>query len=430
MFSAGFWVFLVIFIAAFVLNMAMPVGFMVATAAYLIINGLDASLLMEKMVTGLQSNVVLIAIPLFVLAARIMNEGKVTEKLFGFAKVLVARFRGGLAYVNILASLIFSGMTGSALSDASGLGLMEIEEMRRDGYDDGFSCALTMTSATIGPVFPPSIPMIMYAMLSGCSVGALFLGGMVPGVLIAVALTVYVWFVSKKRNYPKGEGYPKGERIHCILVAVPALMTPFVLLGSIYSGVVTPTEAGALAGFYALLVSIFFYRDMSLKKLCEVFVDSMKSVGSISFLIATTYCVSFVISNENIPKMISELFISHNWNKYMFLLVVNIVFLILGMFVNTSTLQLVFLPIFIPVAQELGVNLIHFGVIVSLNLMIALSTPPYGTMLFLVAGISGVKLSVIIKELLPQMLFLLLVLFVLTYVPELILFIPRMFGFV
>jgi len=427
-FSIGFWIFLAIFVGAFILNMPMPVGFMAATAFYLMANGLDASLLMEKMVTGLQSNYVLIAIPLFILSARIMNEGKITEKMFSFAKALVCHHKGGLAYVNVIASLIFSGMTGSALSDASGLGLMEIEEMRKDGYDDGFSCALTMTSATIGPIFPPSIPMVTYAMLSGVSVGALFMGGMVPGIVISIGLCLYISIIAKRRNYPTGTAYSRSAIVRNTLTAIPALLTPVILLGGIYTGVVTPTEAGALAGLYALMVSFLCYRDLGLKKVWIILRDSMESVGTISFLIATTYCISFVVSNENIPKMIAAFFVNTHMSKFVFLFVVNILFLFMGMFINTSTLQLVFLPIFIPIATLLGINLVHFGVIISLNLMIALSTPPYGTMLFLVAGLSKTKLEVIIKELWPQIAVLLGVLFLLTYVPEIILFLPQLAG--
>jgi len=430
MISNASWVFLAMFILTFILNIPMPLGFFSATVFCLMIKGISVGSAMGQIINGLYDGYVLIAIPLFIFSARIMNEGKITEKIFNFARALVARLPGGMGHVNILASLIFSGMSGSALSDAAGLGLMEIEEMRKDGYDDGFSCAITMTSATIGPIFPPSIPMVMFAMLAGTSVGALFAGGMVPGILMAIGLMIYILIVAKKRNYPKGINFTLKELIRSTFQALPALFTPLILLGGIYTGFVTPTEAGALAGFYAILVSIIFYKSLTWKKMVDILKDTIVDVGIISFLIGTTYCISFVISNENIPKMIANAFLNQHWSPLAFFFTVDVALLILGMFINTSTIQLVFFPIFIPIAKMLGINVIQFGVTTTLVLMLGLSTPPYGTMLFMVSGLAKVPLGVIIKELMPQIGVLIIIVIILTLFPDVILFLPRLMGLI
>jgi len=233
-----------------------------------------------------------------------------------------------MGHVNVVAFLIFSGMTGSAIADASGLGLMEIEAMRKQGYDDGFSCAITAASATIGPVFPPSIPMVFYALLSGSSVGALFLGGMVPGVLLAVALMAYVAYIAKKRNYPVGERYPIRAFMILSFKALPALFTPIILLGGIYTGIVTPTEAGALAGAWALLIGIFVYRVIGWKQMMAVFIDTAKATGVVSIIVAASFSFSYIVSIEHSPQMFSSLLLSITENKYVLLLIVNILFLI------------------------------------------------------------------------------------------------------
>ncbi|HDK25559.1 MAG TPA: TRAP transporter large permease, partial [Candidatus Atribacteria bacterium] len=368
---------------------------------------------------------ILIAVPLFVFTAKVMNTGKVTEMVFKFANILVGRWKGGMGHVNVIASIIFSGMTGSAVADASGLGIMEIEAMRKQHYDDGFSCAITAASATIGPIFPPSIPMVFYAMFSGASIGRLFLGGMVPGILIGIALMIYIAYISKKRNYPTGERYPFRELIKITLKAFPALLTPAILLGGIYSGIVTPTEAAALAGFYAMLISFFVYRSLGLKQLLEVIIDTVKTTGSLSLIVGAAFAFSYIVAIEHIPDMISGVFLGFTNNKYLMLLIINIVFIILGMFVDTSCIQVVFVPMVLPLVKALGIDLVHFGVVIVLNMMIGLSTPPFGMLLFIVSGISGTPLRIIIKEVFPMLLVLIIVLLLITYIPQIVLFIPN-----
>jgi len=427
--SFAFAIFLVIFVLTFILKIPIPLGFFTATALYCFFKGVDLSIVAEKMVMGLYTKYIIMAVPLFIFTAKVMNSGKVTEKIFQFANSIVGKLYGGLAHVNVIASIIFSGMTGSALADASGLGIMEIESMRKQGYADNFSCAITAASATIGPIFPPSIPMVFYSMLSGASIGKLFLGGMIPGLLIGVALMIYIGFIAKKRNYPRGIARTFREFIYSTLTAFPALFTPVILLGGIYTGVMTPTEAGAVAGLYALIISILFYRSMGLKQLVEVVIDTVKTTGTISIIVATAFGISFVVTYERIPNVIATYLINITTNKYLFLFIINISFIILGMFINVSTITLVFIPIVLPLIESLGIDLVHFGVVIVLNMMIGLSTPPYGGLLFVTSSISGTPIKSIMKEMFPMLLVMYAVLFLITYIPHIVLFIPNFFEF-
>ena len=421
-------VFFIGFVGMFVFRLPIALGMLMTATFYLLAAGLDMGLVAAQVLTNLYSKYIIMAVPLFVFTANVMNTGKVTEMVFRFANGLVGRMRGGMGHVNVVASLIFSGMTGSAVADASGLGIMEIEGMRKYGYDDGFSCAITAASATIGPVFPPSIPMVFYAMLSGASIGALFLGGMVPGVLLALALMGYVAVIATVRKYPYGMKETFREFLADTVKAIPALLTPVILLGGIYSGVVTPTEAGALAAFWAILISVLFYRAMGLKALLKVILDTVKTTGTLSLIVGAAFTFSFIVAKENIPEMIANVMLGLTQNKYVLLLIINVLFLILGMFIDTSTITVVFIPMVLPLINQLGIDLVHFGVVIVLNMMIGLSTPPMGMLLFIVSGISGTPLGKVIKETLPMVVVMIGVLMLLTYVPEIVLFMPHLFG--
>ena len=424
-------VFILCFILTFILRIPIALGMIMSSIYYFALAPGPATgiqMAATQFLTQLNVKFILIAVPLFVFTAKVMNTGEVTEMVFKFANTLVGKWKGGMGHVNVVASLIFSGMTGSAIADASGLGIMEIEAMRKQNYDDGFSCAITAASATIGPIFPPSIPMIFYAMFSGASIGNLFLGGMAPGILIALALMVYVAYIAKKRNYPQGEVYPFKEFIKITIKAFPALMTPVILLGGIYGGFVTPTEAGALAAFYAIMVSLFVYRKMGLKQLINVIIDTVKTTGTLSIIVGAAFAFSYIVAIEHIPDMLSGIFLGFTNNKYILLLIINIVFLILGMFIDTSCLQVVFVPMVLPLVNAAGIDLVHFGVVIVLNMMIGLSTPPFGMLLFIVSGISDTPLQTIIKEIFPMLLVLIVVLFMITYIPDIVLFIPRSIG--
>lgn len=424
-------IFILCFVATFILRIPIGIGMMMSSIFYFVFApgaATGVGMLANQFLSQMSVKFVLIAVPLFIFAANIMNRGEITEMIFKWANSIVGRWRGGMGHVNVVASLIFSGMTGSAIADASGLGLMEIESMRKHGYDDGFACGITAASATIGPVFPPSIPMIFYALLSGTSVGALFMGGMVPGILLAVALMLYVAFIAKKRNYPRGERYSFKAFLAMTFRSLPALFTPIILLGGIYTGIVTPTEAGALAGLWALLMAFLVYRVLGWKGLVEVVKDTAKATGVVTIVVGPAFAFSYIISIEQIPQMFSQLLLSITDSRVLLLLTINIMFLIFGMFIDVMTVTLVFIPMVLPLVTMLDVDLVHFGVVIVLNMMIGLSTPPMGGLLFVVAGVSRTPLHAIIKESLPMTAVMIGVLFVVTFVPDLVLFVPRLFG--
>ncbi len=423
--SAALIVFLLIFVLIFLLKMPIPMGMMTACVFYFMVTGENPKMVAQQTLKTFYTNYTIIAVPLFIFAANIMNSGKVTDKVFGFAMGFVGRFKGGLGHVNVLASLIFSGMTGSAIADASGLGKMEIDAMRSEGYDDGFSCAITAASATIGPIFPPSIPMVIYSMLSGASVGALFMGGMVPGILLAIALMIYVAYIAHKRNYPTSKKIALRDFLKYTLTAIPAILTPVILLVGIYTGVMTPTEAGAVAGLYALIIAVFGYRVLKWEGFKQVLIDTVKGTGTTSIMIGAATCISYIVAKEHVAENVAGFITGFTDNKYIFLIIVNVAILILGMFIDTSVIQVVFVPILLPIATAFGIDLVHFGLVVIFNMMIGLSTPPFGMLLFITSGVSGTPLKAVIKEIMAPLLAMIIVLIIITYVPDVVLFLPR-----
>jgi tripartite ATP-independent transporter DctM subunit len=425
-------IFFVSFVAMFLLRIPIGMGMMMSAIFYFIASTNPAAtvdMVATQFLTNMSSSFILIAVPLFVFMAEIMNSSKVTNIIFDFASSLVGKRRGALAQVNIINSIIFSGMTGSAIADASGPGNMEMKAMHDAGYEDGFTCAITAASATEGPIIPPSIPMVFYSMLSGASVGALFMGGVVPGLILGLVMMVYVAIIAVKRDFPRGKAYTVRQFIALTLKSIPALLTVVVLLGGIYTGIVTPTEAGALAAAWALLISVFFYRAFKWKELKEVLISTVKTTGTLSFLVGSAYAFSYIVAIEHIPGAVANLLMGMTTNKYVMLFIVNIAFLILGMFIDTMAITLVFIPMILPVMRAMGVDLVHFGVVVVLNMMIGLSTPPYGMLLFVVSGLNGAKLKDVIREMIPFIILFIGVLFLITYIPDLVLWLPKLSGY-
>ncbi|WP_226781153.1 TRAP transporter large permease [Oceaniglobus trochenteri] len=428
--SIAFIVFVAVFVVTFCIRMPIAIGMMAACVFYFMIEPGPATtieMVTTQFVSQLHVKFVMIAIPLFIFAARVMNEGGVTDLIFNWALTLVGRFKGGMGHVNVVASLIFSGMSGAATADAAGLGLMEIRAMQKRGYDDGFACAITAASATIGPIFPPSIPMILYATLSGASVGSLFLGGIVPGVLLALFLMAYVVYIAHRRNYPKETvKITVVQWVLMTLKALPALITPVILLTGIYGGVFTPTEGGAIAAVWAVFVGMVIYRNMGLRRLWVVLVESAEMTAIVAVKIGAAFAFSFIISYEQVSQHLTALLLDFSSSKLMLLLLVNLAFLALGMIIDTMVLLIVFVPLVIPMANAFGIDLVHFGVVLILNMMIGLSTPPVGGLLFITSAVSGVPLHKIIKEIIPIVGVMIVVLVLVTFIPELVLFIPSM----
>lgn len=436
-------VFLIMFVGMFILRMPIPTGMIVACTFYFLTAGLlkgysligmatgqegQLHLIAQKTIEAIFTNGTIIAVPLFVFAANLMNTSTVTDYIFGFCEGLVGRFHGGMAHVNVLNSLVFSGMTGSAIADATGMGALEIEVMKKQGYEPEFACAMTAASATIGPIFPPSIPMVVYSMLTGASVGALFMGGMVPGILLAAFLCVYIAIVAKKRNYPRSAAIKLREYLKFLVKAIWALLTPVILLGCVYTGVTTPTEAGAVAGLYTIIISVFLYRTLGWKDLKQILFDTVKGTGGVTIMIGAASAISFIFAKEGLGVTIGNWLLSICSTKVSFLILVNVVVLLLGMFVDTSVIQLIMIPILWPVAQQLGINVVHFGLIFTFNTMLGLSTPPFGMLLFITSSTSGTPLKKIIKEIMWPIIVMLLEMILITFVPDIVLFLPKMFG--
>lgn len=421
-------VFLPLALLAIFFVMRVPIGLsmILSCAAYFVAAGKDLGIICDTIMSQLYASTVMIAIPLFIFTANIMSSGKVTEYIFTFVKALLGKRRGALAQLNIIISLIFSGMTGSAAADAAGLGVIEISEMRKDGYDMPFSAAITAATATIGPIFPPSIPMVIFAMLAQVSVGKLFLGGMIPAVFICAALSIYVAWLSKKRDYPPGVQFTRREFWRHTLRALPALLTPVILLGGIYTGIVTATEAGALAALYTILISIMAYRVLSLKGFLKVVRDTVQQTGKVFAVVIGAYVLSYVVTSSGVGKLISGWFLGITSNKYVFLLIINVMFLLLGMLFDTNVLEFVFLPLVIPVASALGIDLIHLGVVLVVNMMIGSVTPPFGMMVFIASGIAREKVQLVFKEAMPMVGIMIVILLLITYIPAIVTFIPNL----
>ena len=411
---------------AFILKMPIGWGMFAGCVVYFMAKGTSLSVVVNQAAYGVYNSYVLIAIPLFIFTANIMNSSEVTDMIFAFANSLVGRFRGGTAHVNILASLILAGMTGSALADASGLGLIEIEQMKKDGYDAPFSCAITATTSVIGPTFPPSIPFVVFSMISGASVGKMFIGGIIPAFLLCISLGIYVYYISKKRKYPRGVKYTGKQFVVNSLRAIPALLTPVILLLGIYTGIMTPTEAGAVAALYTLTIAVVVYRTLTWSSFRKIIIDTIKSTGSIFLIIAATYGFSYIISLEKVAPWLQRIMMGFSASKYVFLLIVNVIFIILGCFIDVNVTQLVFVPIFVPIAKALGIDMVHFGIMLCMNMMMGLATPPFGMLLFITSGIGKTPLKDVIKETLPMLAFMFAVLILITYVPQTTLWLPSM----
>ena len=411
-----------------------PIGYsiIVASLVYLGVADQDLALSGEKILQGLYKSFVLLAVPLFIVAANIMNAGTISERLLNFCVAAVGRFRGGLGHVNVVASLIFSGMSGSAVADAAGIGKIIIEMMTKEGrYPRGYAAAITAASATIGPIIPPSIPMVLYALVSNASIGALFLAGILPGLIMGAVLMAMNSYLSTRRGVAMEEPVPLKKLPRKAAHAFPALLMlmPFILLYGIYGGVTTPTEAAAIAAFYALLLAGLFYRALSFKGLYKIFVDSARASASVGLVIGGAFILNYIVVSENIPGMVSDQLQDLDIHPLVFLIAVNLLVLFLGCVLDATTIILVIVPLFIPACRELGIDLVHFGVLVVVNSMIGLITPPYGILLFVINAVTGIPLREIISEVWPFLFVLVIALFTMLLLPDLVLWLPRLLGY-
>ncbi|MDH5529279.1 MAG: TRAP transporter large permease, partial [Paracoccaceae bacterium] len=384
----------------------------------------------KNLMDGIYQSFLLLAVPLFIVAANIMNAGTITDRLLNFCVATVGRFKGGLGHVNIMASLIFSGMSGSAVADAAGIGKIIIDMMRKDGrFTPGYAAAITAASATIGPIIPPSIPMVLYALVSNASIGYLFLGGILPGLFMGAVLMGMNAYMSHKRGFAIEEPVPLRDLPRKTADAFPALLMPAILLYGIYGGVTTPTEAAAVAAFYALLLASLFYRALSLHALYRIFVESARSSAAVGLVIGGALILNYIVASENIPSLLAGHLVALDVSPMAFMLSVNLILLVLGCFLDATTIILVIVPLFLPTCRELGIDLVHFGVIAVVNCMIGLITPPYGILLFVINAVTGISLREIISEIWAFLAVLILALLLMIFIPEIVLFLPRQFGY-
>lgn len=417
---------LLVIVICFIIRVPISFALFGGAMTYILMTGGNLSTITDVVMGSLYANTTLIAAPLFIFTANIMSSSKVAEYMYTWVKSLFSGRRGATAYMNIIASLIFAGMSGSAVADAAGTGSMEIDEMRRDGYDAPFACAMTAATAVLGPIFPPSIQMVIFAMLTGASVGSLFMGGIVPAFLMTGCMMAYVWYIARKREYPCGPKFTLKEFAKFTWHALPALGTPIILLGGIYSGVVTTTESGVLAGAYAILISVFAYKVLGPKELVRAVKDTVIQSGIVIGTLASSFALSFVAAKCGLGTALAEFVLNFTHSPLVFMMMVNLVFVIAGMFVPTEISTFVITPLLIPIVQKLGINMVYFGVVTSINIILGNVTPPFGFLCFVVSGMTGTDLGKIFKEILPFVIGMYIILILLTVFPDIILFVPSL----
>lgn len=417
---------------SFLVTMALgiPIAFVMGIttlAALIALPGVPLHLIPQRMFTGMDSFPIM-AVPFFVLAGNLMNAAKITDRIVEFSKELVGRVRGGLGHVNIVASMFFAGISGSAVADTSALGSILIPAMKKEGYSLPYSAAVTVSSSIIGPIIPPSIPMVVIALIGNLSVGALFLGGVLPGIFIGFGLMGVNYVISRKRNYPKTiEPFTLKFFLKKLVSAIIPLLMPLIILGGILSGIFTATEAASIAVAYALFIGLFILRTLSLKDLPNIFFRSMVLTSTILIVMAMANAFNWILATQMIPQKVSQFVLSISKNPYVLLFLINVFLLIVGCFLEGLAAIILIVPILLPLAIQAGIDPIHFSIIVVANLMIGLITPPLGLCLFVVCGVAKVKLGPLLKEVMPFLIVEIIILFVITYMPWFTLTLPRFF---
>jgi len=414
------------------LLLGIPAGYsigMVSIVAIVIKWGLPSlsfGLIAQMLVYGI-NNFTILAIPLFILTGALMNTGGISRRIFDFADSLVGHIRGGLAHVNVLASFIFSGMSGAAAADVAGLGQIEIKAMEDAGYDKDFSCAVTGASATIGPIVPPSIPLVLYGVLACTSVTRLFIGGLIPGILMAITLMIHCSIIAKKRKYPKGEQFRLNHLIKSFKRAFLPLLTPVIIIGGIWTGIFTPTEAAGVAALYAAVLGIFIYKEVKLKNLIFLFRNVAMTSVAILFILACAKIYNMALTRTQVPELVTNFLFSITENRLVMLLLLNLVLFIFGCFMSTAATLTLLVPLFAPLLPKFGIDLTHFGVVMVLNLMIGQLTPPFGIVLYVLMKVGNISFDKLVKALVPFYIPIFIVLVMIILFPSLVTFLPNLF---
>ena len=385
-----------------------------------------ATAIIHRMI-GNSSSYTLLAIPFFILAAKLMNTGGITRKIFRCCSAWVGWVPGGLGHANVLASIVFSGMSGSAVADAGGLGQIEVDAMIDEGFDPDFSAAVTAASATIGPIIPPSIPMVVYGMMTEVPVGTLFIAGFLPGLLLAVATSILVYGVAKKKHYPVHK-FDFHEAMVSTKEAFLSLLTPVIIIGGIWTGIFSPTEAACVAVLYALFLSVIVYRELTLKDIYAAIQQTVADSAGILVIICGAAAFSWLVTMMGMTNALAQMLTSLTSNKYIMLLILNIAFLIIGMFMEALAVMTITIPFLVPLMQSFAIDPVHLGVVLVLNLMIGLCTPPLGTSLFICAKTANISIERMYKAILPFLIPLIIVLLMITYIPGIVTFLPSLMG--
>lgn len=408
---------------------SVPIGFaLLGTAVVLSYfgTGVSPQILTQSLVGGI-NNYSLLAIPFFMLAGEIMNKGGISSRIVGFANTLFGHITGGIGYVSVFASMLFAGVSGSAVADTTAVGSVILPIMKRDGYDVPKSTALVCTAGCIGPIIPPSVPLIMYGVIAEVSIAKLFLGGIIPGVLIGIALMIFWFFHSKKNNLRSGEKATLREVLKSSKQAFWAIILPLIIMGGIILGVVTPTEASVLAVVYAVIVAMFVYKELKLSMIPEILIGAAKDTSTIMIVVGGAMSAAYLITTAHIPELLSTAITSLTDNKFVILFLINILLLLVGCVMDMGPSILILTPILLPLVESYGLSPIWFGVIMTVNLCIGLATPPVGNVLYAGCGLSKIEMADLSKAIMPFVLVMVIVLFIITYIPSLVMIIPNMF---
>ncbi|GLQ74951.1 TRAP transporter large permease [Vibrio penaeicida] len=407
----------------------MPVGFsliFVALVFLVVTSSPGINFAAQQMLGGI-NNFTLLAVPFFVLTGHLMNSAGITERIFNFAKSMVGHVTGSLGHVNIMASLLFSGMSGSALADAGGLGQLEIKSMRDAKYDDDFAGGLTAASCIIGPLVPPSIPLVIYGVVSNTSIGALFLAGAIPGLLCCIALMVMSYFICKKRGYMTLPKASRKAQLTSFKEAFLSLLTPVIIIGGIFSGKFTPTEAAVVSSLYALFLGTVVYKQLTISGFIDALKDTINTTAVVALMVMGVTVFGWIVAREQLPQMLAEYFLTISENPLVLLLLINLLLLFLGTFIESLALLLLLVPFLVPVASAVGIDPVHFGVMAILNLMIGILTPPMGMALYVVSRVGDIPFHTLTRGVIPLLVPLFIVLILVVVFPQITLFLPELF---
>lgn len=418
-------VLLVSFFVLIIVRVPISFALLISSLLYLTGTGISPIVAVQRMAMGIGDSFPLMAVPFFILAGNIMNSGGITRRIFDFANKAVGHITGGLGHANILASVIFSGMSGTAIADAGGLGAIELKAMKDAGYDEDFSLAITGASSIIGPIIPPSVPAVVFGVIAGVSIGKLFVAGIIPGIIMAFAMGIFVYVESKRKNYPRSKRATFFELAMSVKESFFTLMTPVIILGGIIGGVFTPTEAAMIAVIYSLILS-FAYKEIGIKDIPRLLLETVNSTVSVMLIVSCASLFAWILASAQVPQMLASFFLDTLPNKYVALLVINLLLFVAGTFMETISAITILTPVLMPVVVTFGIDPVHFGIVMILNLMIGLLTPPVGMVLYVLAGVSKVPFEQIAKVVTPYIVVLSIVLLVITYVPDIVLFLPNL----